>query len=97
MSGGGFMNALAFLGNGVAALATFVAFPHVYDWSWGWLLTHVLGGYSAQMQSWAPWVWSGILIWVLFALTKTGFLLLLSLGGIIAIVKLFFRNREDDE
>ncbi|WP_375228638.1 hypothetical protein [Roseobacter sp. S98] len=95
MSGGGFAGVVTLLGTGVAALATFVAFPFAYEHSWSWLSRHVLSGYSPDMQEFAPWLWSVILIVLLFALTRALFFLMLSLGGIIAIIKLFFGNWRD--
>lgn len=95
MSGGGFTGVVTLLSTGVAALATFVAFPFAYHRTWPWLSNHVLSGYSPGMQEFAPWLWSGLLILVIFALTRALFLLLLSLGGIIAIIKLFFGGRGD--
>lgn len=97
MTGGGFMGALGLLGTGVAALATFLAYPHIYHWSWPWISVHVVSGYGPLMQNWAPWLWSALVIWVLYSLSRSAFLLILSLGGLLAIIGVFFGRQDHEE
>ena len=89
---GGVLSALNFLTAGVAATVTFVAFPHVYYWSWSWVSALSIGRYSLGMQDWAPWVWSGLIIWLLYSGTRTALLLLMSLSGIAAVIAVLFRR-----
>lgn len=90
---GGVISSMGFLSAGVAATVTFVAFPHLYGWTWPWVASFSVGGYSLGLQDWAPWMWSALLIWLLYAGTRTLILLVASLGGILAVLGMIFGRR----
>lgn len=92
MNTSGFTGAFNLLISGLAATVTFVCFPAAFDLSWPWLNAHVIGRYGPTMQEGSSWIWSLLLVWVLFALTRAGLMLILALGGLVITLLLIFRN-----
>lgn len=92
---GGFTQAYGFLSVGVAATATFILFPHVYVVTWSWVVLVSVGGYTPDTQGWAPWIWGGLVIWLLYGLCRAALLLIVSLISLLAVLRLFNRKRRD--
>lgn len=90
MSASGFIGAFGFLSGIVAAGAAFIAFPKAYAMTWPWLSTKVVSHYGPLLQENAWWIWSGILVLLIFGLVRCALFLLISAGGLALILKILF-------
>lgn len=95
MTPSGFIGALGFLATMAGAIVAFVTFPWAYAATWPWLSAHVVKGYGPDIQAAAPWLWSFLLGFGLFAAVRAGLLLVISASGLAVALRLLFRRGRD--
>ncbi|MEM7667967.1 MAG: hypothetical protein AAF317_02305 [Pseudomonadota bacterium] len=94
MTDQGFMSAVRLLGKGLGGAAALLLTPEAYGASWPHIASDLLAGYGPYWIDGISILWMGLLAVLIFAVVRTGLLLLVALFGLLLALAVLPRRRD---